>query len=104
MNDWITIFLIGIGTFLIRFLPVFSGRFFDKHPHLLDGLQTLPALIFASLIAPSFFHFQNAVGKPLDGAMITAGALTILAIRLKPSVLLATCVGMGSYLVLLNVL
>lgn len=102
MNEWITIFLIGIGTFLIRFLPVFAGRFFDQHPHWLDGLQTLPALIFAALIAPSFFHFQNVQGKPLDLPMILAGILTIIVVRLKPSVLLATSVGMGSYLFLLK--
>ena len=104
MNPWFAILLIGIGTFFIRFLPVYSSRFFDKHPHWLDGLQTLPALIFAALIAPSFFHFQNMQGKPLDLAMILAGALTVITVRWRRSVLLATCVGMISYLLLLKTL
>jgi branched-subunit amino acid transport protein len=103
INDWFTIFAIGIGTFLIRFLPVFSGRFFKKYPHLLDGMQTLPALIFAALIAPSFFHFQNMIGKPVDSPMLLAGVCTVVAVKIRPSVLLATSIGLGSYLLFLKI-
>ena len=103
MNEWLMIGLIGLGTFLIRFLPVFSGKFFDRNPELLEGMKTLPCLIFAALVAPTFFNINHARGAPLDKALLIAGVLTVLIARKKQSVLLATGAGLGSYLLLLQI-
>lgn len=103
MNDWLVIGIIGVGTFLIRFFPVFSGKFFDRNPELLEGMKTLPCLIFAALVAPSFLNFSHAQGAPLDKALLIAGVLTVVIARTKKSVLLATGAGLGSYLVLLQI-
>ncbi|KCV80796.1 AzlD branched-chain amino acid transport [Actibacterium atlanticum] len=89
---WLTIVLLGIGTFLIRFsfLGLIGDR--DLPEWVLRYLRYTPVAVLPALIAPLVVWPEATGGQP-DPARLGAAAVTALVGYFTKNVLLAICCG-----------
>ena len=92
-NIWLTIILLGIGTFLLRFsfLGLIGNR--DLPDWLTRHLRYVPVAVLPGLIAP-LVVWPAATGGESDPARLAAAAVTILIGAVFRSVIGAIISGM----------
>jgi len=96
---WITIFALGLGTYLIRysFLGILGGR--DLPEWLLRHLRYVPVAVLPGLIAPLVIWPSATGGSPDPARLAAAGVALIIGAWLR-SALGAIFAGMAAlYLV-----
>lgn len=95
LSIWLTIILLGVGTYLIRFS--FIGFFANKEiPNwLMRHLRYVPAAVLPGLIAPLVF-WPNATEGITDPARLIAAAVALFIGTVLRSVLGAIFGGMGA--------
>ncbi len=94
MKIWIIIFVVGLLTFLMRYLPMNSPFFqrlkFIKH----EAFIMLPICILAALVGPTFlFVFKNNSNNILPLAFAMGGAATFYFTRKMKSIIWGASIG-----------
>ncbi|MCK2043041.1 AzlD domain-containing protein [Chromohalobacter sp. TMW 2.2308] len=99
MTWWGIVIAAGVGTFLIRYLPLLSGtRLARGEGWLSRFLGALGLAAIAALIALSLNELWGQAPHWRGGVRLALGAAAVLLVqRLTPNVGLATLVGAGIY-------
>ena len=98
---WLTIVIVGIGTFLLRFsLIAFSGRSEKLPDPVLRALRFIPPAVIAAFASPSFLMRGGSVDITFDNLRLFAGLVAALVAWKTKSILWTILSGMGTLWIL----
>ena len=92
---WLTMLVIGVGTFLIRFSFIWYFGRGQLRPEIQRILRFVPAAVLSALIVPSFFISQQA-GIALGNPRLWAGLVAAAVAWRARNVLLTISAGMAT--------
>jgi branched-subunit amino acid transport protein len=98
---WLTIVVIGLGTFALRFsLIALSGRA-DKIPDPLQrALRFIPPAVIAALVTPAFLMREGSIVVTFDNLRLFAGIVASVVAWKTKSILWTILSGMAALWIL----
>jgi len=92
---WLSMVVIGAGTFLIRFSFIWLFGQGQISPHLQRVLRFVPPSVLSALILPSFF-FPQQTAFSLGNPRLWAGTIAAVVAWRTKNVILTITVGMAA--------
>ena len=102
---WLTILIIGIGTFLLRFSLIALSDRAEKLPDpVLRALRFIPPAVIAAFASPAFLTRNGSVDITFDNLRLYAGLVAALIAWKTRSILWTIISGMATLWILQAVL
>lgn len=93
---WLTIIVIGAGTFALRVSFIHLLARISVPALLQRALRFVPPAVLAALVLPAILRSGGALDLSLDNFRLIAGALAALVAWWTRNVLLTLAIGMGT--------
>ncbi len=97
MNIWILIFLCGIITFTIRFLPLSGILKFKVSGHYLRLIQIIPIVVLTPIIFQAVFFISDNQFLVVENSKVYAAILSVFISILLKNVIYTIIIGMMSF-------
>ena len=98
---WLTIVIIGLGTFTLRYsMMALAGRGVKLPDSLQRALRFIPPAVFAAFVSPSFLMPEGSVDVTFGNLRLYAGALAFVIAWKTRSILWTIVSGMAALWIL----
>ncbi len=103
MTIWLTIFCMGLVTYLIRLSLIAAVGRIDVPPLVQRGLRFVPPAVLSAIIFPELLRPGGALDLSMGNLRLLAGLLATLVAWRTKNVLLTIAVGMVALWILMAV-
>ncbi|MDZ7839989.1 MAG: AzlD domain-containing protein [Gammaproteobacteria bacterium] len=91
---WLTILVIGTGTYLLRLSFIELWKWLRVPPLLMQALNYVPAAVLAALVLPAMLRSGGSIDVSFDNLRLYAGLTALMVAWYARSMLLTLATGM----------